>query len=703
MAIRFWFFVRESTLILTNYYPKKMYFCALNSSEADIIFMTYINRTKTIDILKITIVFFGIFTNICNMAFAQRHDKTDTIRYISPFDFGLAEAETDSARYEVLYATHVRAVETGAEVSYQGIGTLVIEMTESSRPIPLTRHNDFAGLQLIVKNTSKAQYLFSMTDTLWQSVELAPSAVDSGDFSTMPLLAEGLWMLRLEDQHPWVGNRAGHNYGAIRKDLLFVRNGRTQNGPIAPYSTDSTRMSAWAHRTDEGLKTITDLTITRDTTSTTKTYCFNIVGVNNLKISRLYINTPDTKDLYADAAINIEDCANLTMEDVTIEGTYSRTNKYGYGIQMNNVWNSKFIRLNANANWGIFGTNNLSNTTLKDCNINRFDIHCYGRDIFVHNCKFNKLYNQFSSVFGTVRFEECRFTDFVPVLFEPSYNAYTPFNLIFKDCILDASPSRNYLISAGQLDNNLNSRPELAQKCWPNIDIQNLTVNISANVSKIILFNTKKVMPGVPVHYITDIKIDGLRFEYSDTTRLADFVITNSPVRAVKSINYNIRKAYLILSTDRMSVQLITKNAYPGSMSFNLRRDKNDVISVEQSRLNYNVKENSQYNINFIGCDIGMIRYNSTGNGTMRHYERCNLYLNNGDDARYYIDNHATYFKCTFIPCSEKMFVSFYGTDNNVTIKNCKTTRIGKLFYQGHDDNIELKGYVVKGSERYWK
>ena len=248
-----------------------MYFCALNSSEADIIFMTYINRIKTIDILKITIVFFGVFTNICNMAFAQRHDKTDTIRYISPFDFGLAEAETDSARYEVLYATHVRAVETGAEVSYQGIGTLVIEMTESSRPIPLTRHNDFAGLQLIVKNSSNAQYLFSMMDTLWQSVELAPSAVDSGDFTANPLLSEGVWMLRLEDQHPWVGNRAGHNYGAIRKDLLFVRNGRTQNGPIAPYSTDSTRLSAWAHRADDGLKTITDLTITRDTTSTAKT------------------------------------------------------------------------------------------------------------------------------------------------------------------------------------------------------------------------------------------------------------------------------------------------------------------------------------------------------------------------------------------------------------------------------------------------
>ena len=636
------------------------------------------------------------------MAFAQHHEKTDTTRLLSPFDFGLAEAETDSARYEVLYATHAKAVEVGADVSYQGIGTLVIEVTEHSLPIPLTHHNDFAGLHLIVKNNSKAQYLFSLTDTLWQSIELSPSAVDSGNFMSHPFLSEGMCMLLLEDSIPWVGNRSGYKYGAMRRDILLINDGRAQNKPVSPYSTDSTRMKARAQITDNTLKTITDLTITRDTSSTSKTYCFDIQGINNLKISKLRINTPDTKNLYADAAINIENCTNITFEDVIIDGTYSRTNKYGYGIQMNNVWNSLFIRLKAQANWGVFGTNNLSSTTLRDCDINRFDIHCYGRDVFFYNCKFNKLYNQLSSVFGTVRFEGCRFTEFVPVLLEPSYNAYTPFDLFFKNCILDAMPSRNYLVSAGQLDNIINTRPELAQKCWPNIDIQNLIVNIPENISKIILFNAKKTSQ-VAINYISNIKIDGLHFHYTDTTRLADFIVSSTPVNTVNSINYKIHKAYLIPSVSRMKVQATTKGVYPGSMTFNLRRDKNDVVSIEQSRLNYNVKENSQYNINYTSCDIGMIRYNSTSNGTKRNYDRCNLYLNNGDDARYYIDNNATYHKCMFIPCSDKMFVSFYGTNNDVVIKNCKTKRNGKLFYQGHDDNIELKGYVVKGNEKYWR
>ena len=219
--------------------------------------MTYNNKAKTADAVKVTTLIFFILTILWNMAFAQRHDRTDTIRYLSPFDFGLAEAETDSARYEVLYATHSKAVETGAEVSYQGIGTLEIEVTEHSSPIPLTRHNDFAGLHLIVKNRYKAQYLFSMVDTNWQNIEITPTAVDSGDFTANPLLTEGAWMLLLEDVQPWVNNRSGHTYGAMRKDILLVHNGLAQNKPISSYATDSTILKASVHNMDNTMKTIT--------------------------------------------------------------------------------------------------------------------------------------------------------------------------------------------------------------------------------------------------------------------------------------------------------------------------------------------------------------------------------------------------------------------------------------------------------------
>ena len=652
-----------------------------------------------VDIKRFALLCLLLVVALANVAFAQAGGDSAVVRIVSPFDFGLAAARTDSARYEVLYATHRHAVDSGAMVSYSGVGAVTVEVTASSRPIPLTRRNDFGGLHLTVRNFAKEHCLFELKDTLWSVFDLKASAVDSGDLSGTDLLVDGTFLVVLEDLHPWVNRREGYTYGALRKDILLVRDGRALNRPIAPYATDSTEMTATFLPTDEELKTIANLIIMRDSSSTAKTYCFDIEGINNLKISNLNIYTPDPKNMYADAAVTLRNCTNVTFEDVLIDGTYSRKNLYGYGILMDNVWNSHFVRLTARANWGIFGTNNLNNTVLRNCDINRFDIHCYGRDVALYNCHFGNLYNQFSSVFGTVLFDGCRFTDFVPVLLEPSYNAYTPFKLVFKDCVFDAIPGRNFLVSTGKLDNKTNTRPELSRKCWPDVSIRNMTVNVSNKIDKVILFYPKEVAANATVE-IASVQVEGLRFHYTDTTHLANFVICSRKVTAKKPIDYNFNKMELIPSAKRMKRQATRKYYYPGSLVFNLRRGKSDKIDITASRLNYNVNENSAYNINYTNCEIGLVRYNSGGNGAKRIYSRCTLYLNNADDARYYIDNHASYTSCKFVPCNERMMVSFYGSDNDVSIRSCTTTRKGRLFYRGHADNSELNNFTLRGSAK---
>lgn len=666
--------------------------------------MTVFEKIKTFNIQQI-IIFISIFCLMFgNTVFAQEEIPEDTIQTISPLDFGLAEAENDYERYEILYKTHLKALKEGMEVSYAGIGTLTIAITENTRPIPLTRHNDFSDAHIIVKNSSKAQYLFEMKETEWQELQTETSVVDSGDFSAINQLASGLYQVVLEDEHPWVNNRSGYNYGATRRDILLVMDGQAVNRPISPYSTDSTLLKAKFHATDDELKTISNLTITRDTSSTFKTYCFNISGINNLEISNVKIKTPDPKNMYADAAINIENCTNISFEDVDFNGTYSRKNQYGYGIQMNNVWKSIFTRLSSQSNWGIFGTNNLSNTTLRDCNINRFDIHCYGRDVYMYNCHFKELYNQISSFYGEFLFDGCRFTNFVPVLIETSYNAYTPFNLIFKKCTFDATHSRNFLVSIGLLDNKINNRPELSQKCWPNVTIRDMIVNVSKTTSKVILFSPKgQIASNISVGYISHIIIDGLKFIYTDTSHIADFVISNALVTSKKSINYDLKNVNLISSAKKMMRQSTKRYNYPGSLAFNLRHSKNDQINISNSRLNFNVNTNGNYNIKYTNCHIGMIRYNNNPNGTKRQYNQCTLYLNNSDDLRYYIDNQATYNNCLFIPCNDKMYISFYGNENDVVIKNCRSQRKTRLFYKGRSDNAELNGVEVKGDKQYYR
>ena len=228
-----------------------------------------------------------------------------------------------------------------------------------------------------------------------------------------------------------------------------------------------------------------------------------------------------------------------------------------------------------------------------------------------------------------------------------------------------------------------------------------MTVNVANKVSKVILFEPKTpISSNVSVDYISAIKIDGLKFHYADTSHLADLVISNKTVKSSNSINYDLKKVTLIPTTKQMKRQAVKKYSYPGSLIFKLRHSKSDKINIADSRLNYNVNENSSYNIKYTDCEIGMIRYNSTSNGTKRNYNHCTLYLNNADDARYYIDNQAIYYKSTFVPCDSRMLISFYGSNNSVSIRDCKTTRKGKLFYHGSSDNRELKDHKVVGTAK---
>lgn len=130
----------------------------------------------------------------------------------------------------------------------------------------------------------------------------------------------------------------------------------------------------------------------------------------------------------------------------------------------------------------MFGDNNISQAIFVDCDINRFDIHCYGRNIYFRDCIFRNVYNQFSSVFGEIIFKRCMFINCFPVVFGASYNAYTKFNLIVKGCIVKEISKRNYFIRMNGINNPVvNERPELANKEWPDIYIDGLAIITTGN------------------------------------------------------------------------------------------------------------------------------------------------------------------------------------------------------------------------------
>ena len=339
---------------------------------------------------------------------------SNTKKDISPYDFGLAKAKTGAERYSVLYETHRAAVAVGVNVDYSGIGRISIEIPDNPKQIPLTRHNDFKGCVFVVTNRTKNCRLFNYA-AKEAPVSVGKRNIDAGDFRLVEPLRKGRYLLLIEDENPWVLNRKGHNYGHQRKDVLLVENGRAKNSVTMPYDNAYSKPKCTFVTLDDKPFVFKNITIERTRGCRFVANVAYISGADNVQISNVKIQTP-ANDLINDRGIMIYNCTNVTLDNVRIDGTYSQPDHSGYGFTLNNIWNLKVKRMYGKANWGVFGDNNINVATIEDSKINRFDIHCYGRDIAFKNVEFFDLYNQYASVFGTIRYDRCTFTNFVPVL-----------------------------------------------------------------------------------------------------------------------------------------------------------------------------------------------------------------------------------------------------------------------------------------------
>lgn len=465
-------------------------------------------------------------------------------RDVSPYDFGLAEAKTGIDRYLVLRKTHIAAMSAGVNVDYSGIDSLDIEIPAEFRRIPLTQYNDFKGCVLTVKNTSGKGWLFyvSQKET---PVEVDKRLIDKGDFRTVPELSRGKHLLLIEDEKPWVLNRKGHDYGHQRKDILLVHDGKSKNHTTMPYDNENSSPKCTYIPVKEKPFVVKNLTVKRDPSCTFVTYLFYVSGYDDVQFSSVSIYTPENK-LTGDSAIRVFNSTNVTFTNIHIEGTYSQPDYSGYGFSLGNVWNFKGKGLYGNGNWGVFGTNNVNTAHIEDSQINRFDIHCYGRDLSYDRVAFFDRFNSHSSVFGTITYNNCTFTNFVPSQFGGSYNAFVAHDVEFNDCVFNLAPQKNYLFRPLYVTKEINDRAELAKKCLPNIRIRNLTVNMPEGINDFYIISIlKKDEFECAFDWISEISIDGLTINANPDSPIKTVQLCNRPIETVNDVSFSIRNAVI--------------------------------------------------------------------------------------------------------------------------------------------------------------
>jgi hypothetical protein len=459
---------------------------------------------------------------------------------ISPFEYGLKTANTGVERYSVLLKTHQAAVKSGVNVDYTGIDTIKLEIPAKPLCIPLTRYNDFKGCVIIVKNTSKNCWLFGSKekDT---PVDVSKRAIDTGDFRKVEPLKNGRYLLLIEDEKPWVMRRKGREYGHQRRDILLVENGMAKNAVTMSYNNFYSSPKCSFIKVYDEPWVMKNLTIKRDPACTVVTHIASISGYNDVRISNVTLYTP-CSSLVDDRGIRIKNCTNVTLKNVRIDGTYSQPKHSGYGVNMNNIWNFRAYRMYGKANWGIFGNNNINTARIENSKINRFDIHCYGRNISFKNVDFFDLYNQYSSVYGTISYEHCTFTDFVPVLNGGSYYSYVGHDVIFNDCIFNATPPKSILIKMGNMNEAVEMRHELMTKCLPNVSIKSMTVNMKNGANELLLFRCSSGGKSLTdIGYLSNICIDGLTINSDGETAVKRVTLSNINMQTKRSVDCQMK------------------------------------------------------------------------------------------------------------------------------------------------------------------
>ena len=491
----------------------------------------------------------------------------------------IIRTQTGLALYKQLFVLHMNARADGVAITYpatdprtgSGFENKVLEITVygdapasdpveypqnwKRKPIPLSYYTDFNGWTFKVSTSQLTEdrplFYLAQDDSaiiaLQNENAVRRESLDNGHFHDHPILQTGEHLLLIKDNTPWTYRQelntslptpwSNWNYNTpnLREDVLLIKDGIALNRPIAPYSTMlSTPLCSYVAL--DGLKRVM-----KNVNMVRTANCEHIINLVSVKllddvtIENVVVTTPDNINLGHDACINLLNATNITVKNFSMNKTYcvEASNTYGYGIQMVNVWNSKFIQVMSNNSvWGFFGCRHVNTAYLENCEINRFDIHYYGRDITCVNCTFapnpvtfnSTIFcnNRFSSLFGNLIYEGCTFNNFMPYFTDYNYNLYQCFDAYFKGCTFLVKKSSNARIfDLGYWNEPLNYRQENIRKCAPNVALQDCTIKFSSGITEVHLFYLRdQDTITEPIHHVSYISIDNLALKDANNNDL---------------------------------------------------------------------------------------------------------------------------------------------------------------------------------------
>ena len=541
---------------------------------------------------------------------------------------------------------------------------------------------DFCECNFIVINTTNVNYSFLYINKSFkfqQIIDLKSVNFDNTDLSAL-FDTNKKYLVQFIDDNIWTP-RTGYDTNHTRKDITIVNAGMATTLPCYSYMTASTSLRVLYREITNNPTKILNLKLHRRN-GPTKFKFIQIEGIANLILQNIFIYTENSTTLSNDVCINIINCSKVNLDNITIENLYEADKTYAYGIALDNCSMLFINKFNSyNNNWGITGNNNLNQVYVSNSHINRFDVHCYGKNITFDNCVFYKLYNQFSSVFGSIVFNSCSFINHEPILIEGSYNAYTDFKIIFNDCNFNGIGDSYHLVRTHQLYEltAYNNRPELAQRYLPYIEVNNCTTNCKY----LYIFHDAN-NESYPIKG-NDININNLS-NTKETLFYIRGIRSNKLMTIENQISINIKNCNL--NKDKFALHEKYKSPY---LTFQFQSQ--DIVNIifENCTIFYIVQNyKGSYKITYKNCVIDGFRYinlTQTNIKTKTSINDCILHLTNTDDNNeIYIDD-TILTNCILIPYQTNTLI----TSNNIgIIKNCKAVDLYNIYKDSQENDYTV-------------
>lgn len=644
-----------------------------------------------------------IVSNGCKIFESSIYLSGKYLSQLNPKMFGVA-LEDDGHNYDKLLLMYNIANAIKVEVDWSDYSDQSITLTTlGTTSIPLTKNNDFCGVEFKVKNNSNALTLFQINGSDFQSFttsnDVIKNCLNGLDYSTIPEIGvgTGLSLLKIKDSTTWtIRVDGGTSTPQYRYDLILINDGVAYNLPI--YNYDNGTPEFEYVKVEANATIIKNLSITRLSGSTYITRPLVITRLNNVLLENVNLKTATVDGLTNDFGFTISDCSNVTLLNLTINGIYDNSG-FGYGLFLTNLYNLVMNRVNtSNYNWGIMGCNYLNTATIYNSNINRFDLHLYGRDFLFINCQFKQKYNQFSNVYGSIVFDTCQFINCTPIIYEGSYNAWTGHDVIFKNCSFKGI---NYLINLYKLNDTVQDRSELAQKCLPNINIENcIIINLTTSIT---IFNVPSGNMPI-IGYIDHIYINGFKLVEQDLSTIQSLRVSSNILHTLNAIKVTANNVSLLEDSDDKIIEESIKYRPKGGFYFGTMYKEGDMNTVEisNSRLALPANANTDFNCIIRNSTISNIRYETSSNSHI--FEDCNIYLTDIDDTFYSLRSNSIYTGCKFFKKNNTKEVRLY-SNGEYRFYKCTKEVPGKAFLTGAKPaSYELRGLigVKKGANTYY-